>query len=105
MYLSATAAQVRNQFFAALDRFRYLPAFAGWQCLETEVRNPAGGFLFGRASDVSDRVVKNFQLNGSELLISFVDGSTIKVKIAESNTAHGNVGFRWQCAEHQALGE
>ena len=56
MYLSATAAQVRNQFFASLDRFRHRPAFAGWQWLETEVRTPAGGFLFGRASDLSGNI-------------------------------------------------
>src|SRR6266567_6184624 len=48
MYVSATGAQVRNQFMASLERFRSRPAFAGWQWLETEVRNPAGGFLFGR---------------------------------------------------------
>ena len=53
MYLSATSAQVKNQFFASLSRFRYRPAFAGWTWLETEVRNPHGGFLFGRATDAS----------------------------------------------------
>jgi hypothetical protein len=37
MYLSATSAQVKNQFFASLERFRYRPAFAGWTWLETEV--------------------------------------------------------------------
>ena len=50
MYLSATGAQVKNQFFAALQRFRFRPAFAGWSWLETEVRNREGGFLFGRAT-------------------------------------------------------
>lgn len=30
MYLSATSAQVKNQFFASLERFRHRPAFAGW---------------------------------------------------------------------------
>ena len=35
---------------------------------------------------VKDRVVQNFQLNGAELLIGFVDGSTMKVKIVESNS-------------------
>jgi hypothetical protein len=51
MYLSATGAQVKNQFFAALSRFRFRPAFTGWQWLETELRNRDGGFLFGRATD------------------------------------------------------
>jgi hypothetical protein len=35
---------------------------------------------------VKDRVVQSFQLDGSELLISFIDGSTMKVKIVESNS-------------------
>ena len=35
---------------------------------------------------IKDRVVQNFQLNASELLISFVDGSTMKVNIVESNS-------------------
>ena len=35
---------------------------------------------------VKDRVVQNFQLNGSELMISFVDGSTMTVTIAECNS-------------------
>jgi hypothetical protein len=56
MYLSATSAQVKNQFFASLSRFRYRPAFAGWTWLETEVRNPHGGFLFGRATDTSGNI-------------------------------------------------
>ena len=32
---------------------------------------------------VKDRAVLNLQLNGSELLISFVDGSTMTVTIAD----------------------
>jgi phage terminase large subunit len=56
MYLSATSAQVKNQFFASLDRFRSRPAFAGWTWLESEVRNPHGGFLFGRATDTSGNI-------------------------------------------------
>ena len=35
---------------------------------------------------VKDRVVQKFQLNGSELLIGFVDGSTMTVSIIESNS-------------------
>jgi hypothetical protein len=34
---------------------------------------------------VKDRVVQSFQVDGSELLISFIDGSTMKVTIVESN--------------------
>jgi len=47
MYVSATGAQVKNQFFASLSRFQLRPAFNGWTWLETEVRNSHGGFLFG----------------------------------------------------------
>ena len=43
---------------------------------------------------VKDRVVQNFQLNASELLMSFVDGSTMKVKIAESNSPPLREGAR-----------
>ncbi|HET9376048.1 MAG TPA: hypothetical protein VFO40_13825 [Chthoniobacterales bacterium] len=56
MYLSATSAQVKNQFFASLDRFRSRLAFTGWTWLEAEVRNPHGGFLFGRATDTSGNI-------------------------------------------------
>ena len=35
---------------------------------------------------VKDRVVQNFQLNVPELLIGFVDGSTMTVTIAECNS-------------------
>jgi phage terminase large subunit len=56
MYLSATSAQVKNQLFASLERFRSRPALAGWTWLETEVRNPHGGFLFGRATDASGNI-------------------------------------------------
>ena len=37
---------------------------------------------------------QSFQLNASELLISFVDGSTIKVKIVESNSPPLREGAR-----------
>ena len=43
---------------------------------------------------VKDRVVQNFQLNGSELLIGFVDGSTMTVTIAECNSLPLHEGTR-----------
>jgi hypothetical protein len=52
MYLSATGAQVKNQFFASLDRFRSRPALAIYTWLETELRNPHGG----RATEVSGNI-------------------------------------------------
>jgi hypothetical protein len=43
---------------------------------------------------VKERVVQNFQLNGSELLISFVDGSAMTVTIAECNSPPLHEGTR-----------
>ena len=43
---------------------------------------------------IKDRVVQSFQLNGSELLIGFVDGSTLTLTIAECNSPPLHVGAR-----------
>jgi hypothetical protein len=43
---------------------------------------------------VKDRVVQSFQLNASELLIGFVDGWSMKVKIVESNSPPLREGAR-----------
>jgi hypothetical protein len=43
---------------------------------------------------VKDRVVQSFQLNGSELIISFVDGSKMSVAIAECNSPPLQEGAR-----------
>jgi hypothetical protein len=43
---------------------------------------------------VKDRVVQNFRVNGSELLISFFDGSTMTVTIAECNSLPLQEGAR-----------
>jgi len=52
---------------------------------------------------VKDRIVQNFQLNASELLISFIDGSTMKVIIVESNSPPLREGARMrQISEDQA---
>ena len=52
---------------------------------------------------IKDRVVQNFQLNGSELLISFVDGSTMTVTIVECNSPPLHEGARIrQISEDQA---
>src|SRR5258708_35229523 len=39
MYLSATSAQLKNQFFDSLQRSRSRPSLVVWTCLETAVRN------------------------------------------------------------------
>jgi hypothetical protein len=52
---------------------------------------------------VKDRVVQSFGRNGSELLISFVDGSTMTVSIIESNSPPLHEGARIrQISEDQA---
>jgi hypothetical protein len=52
---------------------------------------------------VKDRVTQNFQLNTSELLIGFVDGSAMKVTIVESNSPPLREGARIrQVDENQA---
>ena len=56
MYLSATSAQVRYQFFASLARFHNRPAFAGWSWLDTEVHAPKGAFMFGRSTDAGGNI-------------------------------------------------
>ena len=43
---------------------------------------------------IKDRVVQSFALNGSELLISFVDGSVMTVTIAECNSPPLHEGAR-----------
>ena len=43
---------------------------------------------------VKDRVIQSIQLNASELLISFVDGSTMTVTIAECNSLPLHEGAR-----------
>ena len=52
---------------------------------------------------VKDRVVQNFQLNASELLFSFVDGSKMTVTIVECNSPplHERARIR-QISEDQA---
>ena len=43
---------------------------------------------------VKDRAVQDFRLNGSELVISFVDGSTMMITIAECNSPPLQEGAR-----------
>src|SRR6202035_5424180 len=43
---------------------------------------------------INGRVLQSFQLNGSELLISFVDGSKMTVTIAECNSPPLQEGAR-----------
>jgi hypothetical protein len=43
---------------------------------------------------VKDRAVQDFQLSGSELVISFVDGSTMMITIGECNSLPLHEGAR-----------
>ena len=43
---------------------------------------------------IKDRVVQSFQLNAPELMISFIDGSMMKVNIVESNSPPLREGAR-----------
>ena len=81
MYLSATGAQVRNQFFASLNRFRYRPAFAGWAWLETEARTPQGGFLFGRATDTGGNIEGLHDQTSSPAAILVDEAKSIRAEI------------------------
>jgi hypothetical protein len=78
MYLSATSAQVKNQFFASLERSRSRPGLAGWTWLETEVRNPHGGFLFGRPGT----------------LVRVVNGCVTKSEPCQLNQSRRSPGIR-----------
>jgi hypothetical protein len=46
---------------------------------------------------VKDRVVQHFQLTASELLVSFVGGSTMMVKIEEFNSPPLEARSRHRC--------
>jgi hypothetical protein len=84
MYMSATFDQVVNQFFAGLGRFRGRRYFSGWQFLESEVRTPEGGFLFGRASDVSGNIEGIHDQVGSPAGLLIDEAKTIKAEILDT---------------------
>ena len=64
---------------------------------------------------IKDRIVQNFQLNGSVLLINFVDGSMMAVTIAKCNSPPLQEGARirqisedqtkllFECEDHSTL--
>jgi hypothetical protein len=78
MYMSATRLQVIKQFFAGLERFQTHRMFAGWQWLESEVRTPAGGFMYGRASDVAGFVEGIHDQHGSPLGLLIDEAKSIR---------------------------
>jgi hypothetical protein len=84
MYMSATWLQVTNQFFASLARFQTHRMFAGWQWLESEVRTPAGGFLYGRSSDVAGFVEGIHDHHGSPAGLLIDEAKSIRDDILDT---------------------
>jgi len=84
MYMSATWLQVTNQFFASLARFHGHPMFAGWEWLESEVRTRVGGFLFGRASDVSGYIEGIHDQYGSPAGLLIDEAKSIRDEVLDT---------------------
>jgi hypothetical protein len=84
MYLSATGDQVENQFFTSLERFRSRPAFVGWTWLETAVRNPHGGFLFGRATDTGGNIEGLHEQPDSPAGLLVDEGKSIRPEVLDA---------------------
>lgn len=84
MYLSATGSQVEKQFFAALHRFRSLPAFASWTWLSCEVRTDAGGFLFGRSTDTGGHIEGLHNQVGSPASLLIDEAKTVDEDVLDT---------------------
>jgi hypothetical protein len=84
MYMSATWLQVTNQFFASLQRFQGHRFFAGWQWLESEVRTSAGGFMFGRSSDVAGFIEGIHDQQGSPAGLLIDEAKSIRDDILDT---------------------
>ena len=84
MYLSATDAQVRRQFFSSLERFRSRPAFNGWEFQESMLRTPQGGFLFGRSPGESGNVEGLHDQPGSPAAILCDEAKSIRDEIVDT---------------------
>jgi hypothetical protein len=102
MYMSATWLQVTNQFFAGLERFREHRMFAGWHWLESELRTPSSGFLYGRASDVAGFVEGIHDQHGSPagLLIDGLkaSGTTSSIPWSGATRLSGSMSSTGQAA-------
>ena len=84
MYMSATWLQVTNQFFASLTRFQGHRLFSGWQWLESEIKTPAGGFCFGRSSDVAGFVEGIHDQHGSPAGLLIDEAKSIRHDILDT---------------------
>jgi hypothetical protein len=101
----ATSAQVKNQFFASLERLRSRPAFAGWTWLETEVRNPHGGFLFGRATDTSGNIEGLHDQPGSPAAILVDEAKSIRDEVLDALERCHTTYRLFMSSTGQAFGE
>jgi hypothetical protein len=104
MYLSATGAQVKNQFFATLNRFSNRPAFAGWSWLET-IRTPSGGFLFGRATDAGGNIEGLHDQPDSPASILCDECKTIRDEILDALSRCHTTFRLFMSSTGQAFGE
>jgi hypothetical protein len=84
MYISATGQQVKNQFFSSLNRFRSRPAFSRWNWLETELRTPHGGFLFGRATDTGGNIEGLHDQPDSPACLLVDDAKSIRPEVLDA---------------------
>jgi hypothetical protein len=84
MFMSSTHTQVAHQFFPGFDRFRSHKFFSGWQWLESEVRTPAGGFCFGRSSDVAGFVEGIHDQHGSPAGLLIDEAKSIRDDILDT---------------------
>jgi hypothetical protein len=84
MYMSAAFDQVVNQFFASFKRFNGHRYFGSWQWLESELRTPGGGFLFGRASDVGGNIEGIHDQAGSPAGLLIDEAKTIRGEIFDT---------------------
>jgi hypothetical protein len=84
MFVSATWQQVVTQFFTGLKRFADHRFFAGWQFLESEVKTPSGGFLFGRSTDTSGRIEGLHDTPGSPAALLVDEAKSIRDEILDT---------------------
>jgi hypothetical protein len=77
LYISATFPQVRNQYFQSIKRLSDHPMFASWEWLETEIRHPDGGLIFGRSTGEGGRIEGIHDEPGSPACLLVDEAKTI----------------------------
>jgi hypothetical protein len=77
LYISATFPQVRNQYFQSVKRLSDHPMFSSWEWLETEIRHPDGGIIFGRSTGEGGRIEGIHDEPGSPACLLVDEAKTI----------------------------